>query len=135
MAAIFPFSAKPSSEKSPSVPLFLKGGSVASGSLSGFMKRGNAKTQSGFVSRADTKPIVMPAADQSIRGQATTGIHGDLKRQMIKVEKAALLHRGVNVSTFATNFISMEQREYFVRSLPLTPVPARSRTGVDCGSV
>ena len=31
---------------------------------------------------------------QRIRGQATTGIHGDLKRQMIKVKKAALLHRG-----------------------------------------
>ena len=51
--------------------------------------------QSGFVSKADTKPLVMPAADQSIRGQAATGIHGDLKRQMIKVEKAAPLHRGV----------------------------------------
>ena len=131
----FRFPQNQAAKNPPRPPLFLKGGSVASGSLSGFMERGNAKTQSGFVSRADTKPIVMPAADQSIRGRATTGIHGDLKRQMIKVEKAALLHRGVNVSAFATNFISMEQREYFVRSLPLTPVPARSRTGVDCGSV
>ena len=169
MAVIFSFSAKASSEKSPSDPNavrlssfalslskgewastgsartanrtvlpqtpFFKRESVASGSLSGFMERSTATTQSGFVSRADTQPLVMPAADQSIRGQATTGILNDLKRQMIKVEKAASLHRVVNVSAFVTNFISMEQRAYFVRSLPLTPVPARSRTGVDCGSV
>ena len=116
-------------------PPFFKRESVASGSLSRFMERSTATTQSGFVSKADTQPLVMPDADQRIRGQATTGIHNDLKRQMIKVEKAAPLHRGVHVSAFVTNFISMKQRAYFVRSLPLTPVPARSQTGVDCGSV
>ena len=116
-------------------PLFLEGKTLQVGALSGFMERSTATTQSGFVSRADTKSLVMPATDQSIRGQATTGIHGDVKRQMIRVEKAAPLHRGVNASALATNFISMEQREYFLRSLPLTPIPARTQTGVDCGSV
>ena len=130
----FRFPQKQAAKNPPPTPFF-KRESVASGSLSGFMERSTATTQSGFVSKADTKPLVTPAADLSIRGQATTGIHNDLKRQMIKVEKAASLHRVVNVSAFATNFISMEQREYFLRSLPSTPIPARSRTGVDCGSV